>query len=207
MSSLMNTLNSEFFIALAQAVAALLIVLNPLALVPMMASVTGGMDTFHQRRFTTQVVLIGTALLLLFTFGGSLILKLFGITLHDLRVAGGLLLLSIGFSFVFKGRMADDMHAAGHPSAAPFASPILVGPGSITTAVVLEKSSGVLVTAIAVAIASLVTWVIFRSAPRVYGIIRESGADVLVRVMGILLAAIAVVYIRQGISGLIHMSP
>jgi len=52
-----------------------------------------------------------------------------------------------------------------------------------------------------------VTWVIFRSAPRVYGIIRESGADVLVRVMGILLAAIAVVYIRQGIFGLIHMNP
>ncbi len=207
MSDLMNTLNSEFFIALAQAVTALLIVLNPLALVPVMASVTGGMDKFQQRRFTAQVVLIGTALLLLFTFGGSLILKLFGITLHDLRVAGGLLLLSIGFSFVFKGRMADDMHADGHLSAAPFASPILVGPGSITTAVVLEKSSGVLVTAIAVAIASLVTWLIFRSAPRVYRLIRESGADVLVRVMGILLAAIAVVYIRQGIFGLIHMSP
>ena len=207
MNGLMNTFNFEFCIALTQAVTAWLIVLNPLALVPMMASVTGGMDTFQQRRFTTQVVLIGTGLLLLFTFGGSLILQLFGITLHDLRVAGGLLLLSIGFSFVFKGRMADDTPAGGFPSAAPFASPILVGPGAITTAVVLEKSSGMLVTAIAVAIASLVTWLIFRSSRRVYGIIRESGADVLVRVMGILLAAIAVVYIRQGIFGLIHMSP
>ena len=207
MSGLMSTLNTEFFVALTQAVTALLIVLNPLALVPVMAAVTGGMDTVQQRRFATQVVLIGSALLLLFTFGGSLILQLFGITLHDLRVAGGLLLLSIGFSFVFKGRMASNMQAGETPSAAPFASPILVGPGSITTAVVLEKTSGVLVTATAVAIASLVTWLIFRSAPRVYGIIRESGADVLVRVMGILLAAIAVVYIRQGIFGLLHMAP
>lgn len=200
-------LDAEWLIALAQAVTALLIVLNPLALVPVMASVTSGMDLHRQRKFTMQVVLIGAGLLLLFTFGGSLILKLFGITLHDLRVAGGLLLLSIGFSFVFKGSMANDTQDRDHPAAAPLASPILVGPGAITTAVVLAKSNGMVVTAIAVGIASLVTWMIFRSAPKVYGIIRESGADVLVRVMGILLAAIAVVYIRQGISGLIHMSP
>ncbi|MCX6345574.1 MAG: MarC family protein [Armatimonadetes bacterium] len=196
----------DFLIALTQAVTALLIVLNPVALVPIIASVTGGLEPPQQRKLIMQVVLIGSGLLLLFTLGGSLILKLFGVTLNDLRVAGGLLLLSIAFSFVFKGSMTNDMNKGDSPSAAPIASPILVGPGAITTAVVLAKSHGELITAIAVVMASLVTWIVFRGSSKVYAVIKETGADVLVRIMGILLAAIAVVYIRQGIVGLIHMS-
>lgn len=196
----------DFLIALTQAVTALLIVLNPVALAPIIASVTGGLKPPQQRKLIMQVVLIGSGLLLLFTLGGSLILKLFGVTLNDLRVAGGLLLLSIAFSFVFKGSMTNDMNIGDSPSAAPLASPILVGPGAITTAVVLAKSHGELITAIAVVVASLVTWIVFRGSSKVYAVIKETGADVLVRIMGILLAAIAVVYIRQGIVGLIHMS-
>lgn len=194
----------EFLVKLAQAITAMLIVLNPLALVPVVASVIKDLEPKGQQKLVKQVVLIGAGLLMLFTFGGTLILNIFGITLPDLRVAGGLLLLSIGFGFVFKGSMSDDAKLKDHPSAAPIASPVLVGPGAITTAVVLVGSNGTIVTAIAVAVASLVTWLVFRSTPKVYAIIKESGADIIVRVMGILLAAIAVVYIRQGIAGFIH---
>lgn len=195
----------DFLIALAQATTALLIVLNPFALVPVIASVTGNLEPPDQRKLITQVVLIGTGLLLGFTFGGTLILSIFGITLQDLRVAGGLLLLAIGFSFVFKGSMSGESAVKDHPAAAPIASPILVGPGSITTAIVLVRSNGILVTAIAVMVASFVTWVVFLSTPKVYAIIKESGADIIVRIMGFLLTAIAVVYIRQGIVGILHM--
>lgn len=200
----MNHESYDFLVKLAQAITAMLIVLNPLALVPVIASVIKDLEPRAQQKLIKQVVLIGAGLLLLFTFGGTLILSIFGITLPDLRVAGGLLLLSIGFGFVFKGSVSDDVKFKDHPSAAPIASPILVGPGAITTAVVLVGNNGIFVTAIAVAVASFVTWLVFRSTPKVYAIIKESGADIIVRVMGILLAAIAVVYIRQGIIGFIH---
>lgn len=202
---IMFVMNTKFLIELAQAFTALLIVLNPLGLVPVIASVTSSLEPTKQRRLIGQVALIGSGLLLLFTFGGTLILSIFRITPDDLMVAGGLLLLSIVFSFVLKGSMSGDSTFQQHPSAAPIASPILVGPGAITTAVVLVQANGKLVTALAVILASLVCWLVFLTAPKVYKIIRESGADIIVRIMGILLAAIAVVYIRQGIGGLIHM--
>jgi len=196
---------AEFFMALAQAFTALLIVLNPLGLVPVIASVTSNLEPPKQRKLIGQVALIGSGLLLLFTFGGTLILSIFGITPDDLKVAGGLLLLSIAFSFVLKGSMSGDARFQQRPSAAPIASPILVGPGAITTAVVLVKANGEIVTALAVILASFVCWLVFLTTPKVYAIIKESGADIIVRIMGILLAAIAVVYIRQGIGGLIHI--
>lgn len=196
----------DFFVALTRSTTALLIVLNPLALIPVVASMIGGLELPQQRKIAKQSVLIGSALLLIFTFAGTMILSIFGITLNDLRVAGGLLLLSIAFSFVLKGSLAADMKFKSGPSAAPIASPILVGPGAITTAVVLVKTNGpngVIITALAVAIASFVTWIVFRSTNLVYKALGESGSDVIARIMGILLAAIAVVYVRQGIMGLI----
>jgi len=201
----MNNATHDFLLALAQAFTALLIVLNPLGLLPVIASVTSNLEPRKQRKLIGQVAMIGCALLLIFTFGGTLILSIFGITPDDLRVAGGLLLLSIAFSLVLKGSMSGDVKFQHSPSAAPIASPILVGPGAITTAVVLVKASGELVTAIAVILASFVTWLVFLTTPKVYAIIKESGADIIVRIMGILLAAIAVVYIRIGIVGLIHV--
>ena len=72
--SVMNTTPAEFFMALAQACTALLIVLNPLGLVPVIASVTRDLELPKQRRLIGQVALIGSGLLLLFTFGGTLIL-------------------------------------------------------------------------------------------------------------------------------------
>lgn len=195
---------SEFLVALVQCTTALLIVLNPLGLVPIIASMTGALEPPKQRRIIRQSVLIGSALLLIFTFAGTGILSIFKIRLYDLQVAGGLLLLSIAFSFVLKGNMSTEAKSQKSPSAAPIASPILVGPGAITTAVVLVGKNGPLVTSLAVAIASFVTWIVFRSSPRVYRVLGESGADVIVRIMGILLAAIAVVYVRQGVVEIIR---
>lgn len=201
----MNAQISQFISDLLQATTALLIVLNPLGLVPMIASVTRHLEPKAQRKLIGQVAMIGSALLLAFTYGGSLILSIFDITLADLRVAGGLLLLSIAFSFVLKGSMSGDDKLQNDIAAAPIASPILVGPGAITTAVVLVRGKGELVTTIAVIIASLVTWLVFRSAPKVFAVIRESGADIIVRIMGILLAAIAVVYVRKGLADLLPL--
>lgn len=195
----------NFLVALVRSTTALLIVLNPLALIPVVSALIGGLDLQKQRKIAGQSVLIGSGLLLVFTFAGTMILSIFGITLFDLKVAGGLLLLSIAFSFVLKGSLAADMKFKSGPSAAPIASPILVGPGAITTAVVLVKTNGVLITALAVAIASMASWLVFRSTNLVYKTLGESGSDVIARVMGILLAAIAVVYVRDGIIGLMPM--
>ena len=192
----------HFFLSLLQATAALLIVLDPLGLVPLAVAVTRKFNDAERRRLIRRAVLTGFALLLVFTFTGTGILRLFRITLDDLRIAGGLLLLVIALSVVLNGRISTEPTLDTSTGVVPLASPLLVGPGAITTAVVLVGTSSLLVTALAVALSFAITWIVLRSTTIIYRVLGESGSDIIARIMGILLAAIAVVYVREGIIGI-----
>lgn len=196
----------RFLVTFAQSTAALLIVLDPLGLLPIIVGVTRGMSAIERHRTISLAVLIGFALLLIFTFTGTGILSIFQITIGDLRIAGGLLLLIIAVSVVLSGRVSVTPTLDAGAGAVPIASPLLVGPGAITTAVVLVATNGVLITSLAVIAAFLVTWLVLRSATFIYRMLGESGSDIIARIMGILLAAIAVVYIREGVIDVLRLA-
>lgn len=193
-------------LALVQSTMTLLIVLDPFGLLPLVVGVTHQMTTKRRQRMLTRAVLIAFALLLVFTFSGTAILKIFGITIDDLQIAGGLLLLIIALNIVVHGRMSSEPTLDTGIGVVPIASPLLVGPGSITTAVVLVATQGMLITSIAVAIAFFFTWLVLRATTLVYRILGVNGSDVIARIMGILLAAIAIVYIREGIFGILRQN-
>ncbi|MBI2844021.1 MAG: MarC family protein [Armatimonadetes bacterium] len=200
----MNESTFNFLTLLLQSTAALLIVLDPLGLLPLVVAVTRQMNIGQRRRVIRHSVLTGFILLLLFTFAGTAILSFFSITVHDLSIAGGLLLLVIALTIVLSGRVSIGPTVDGGAGVVPIASPLLVGPGAITTAVVLVGTNGVLIASLAVTLAFFVTWLILRSSVFIFRILGESGSDIIGRIMGILLAAIAIVYIREGILGIVR---
>jgi multiple antibiotic resistance protein len=199
----MDNTTIHFLLVLLQSTVTLLIILDPFGLLPLVVGMTRQMSDTGRRTMMTQAVLAGMALLLVFTFGGNKVLGLFGVTTNDLRISGGILLLVIALSVVLKGHASSEMETDSTFGIVPIASPLLAGPGSITATIILVGSVGLLLTTLAVVIAFMITWVVLRSTTLVYRILGRSGSDVIARVMGILLAAIAVVYIRDGIFGIL----
>lgn len=181
-------------------VAALLIVLDPFAVVPIFVALAGRAEAPEVRRLTYKVIGGATILLLFFTITGVWVLRLFNVTLNDLRIGGGLLLLIIAIKMVVEGSVVG--REGGYQAVVvPLISPLLVGPGSITAAVVLGSIHGIWVTAAAAVAAMLISLVILMSAGFLHRLIGTSGADLVTRIMGVLIATIAVSYIRIGVRG------
>lgn len=197
----------HWWLALVQSTVTLLIVLDPFGLLPLVVGMTRQMSNKQRRRMLNKAVLVGFLLLLAFTFTGTGLLRLFRITLDDMRIAGGLLLLVLALNIVLAGHESSEETDVGmHMGVVPIASPLLVGPGSIATAVVLVGTRGFLIASLAVLCAFLLTWLVLRSTTLIYRVLGETGSDVIARIMGMLLAALAIVYIREGVIGIIEIA-
>ncbi len=168
--------------------------------------------------FATRGVLIATGILLFFGIVGNLILDLFGITLPALRVAGGILLLLIAIDMVFarhsggtgttdeeeaEGRMRHDI------SVFPLAMPLLAGPGAISAVILLttgaQSDAEFWLVLLALVATLFLAWLTLLVAIPIQKLMGRTGLSVLTRVVGILLTALAVQFVFDGIrdSGLL----
>lgn len=178
--------------------------------------------TRQQRRvIATRGVLVATGILVFFAFFGETILALFGVTIAALRTAGGILLLLISIDMVFArhtggtGTTADEEDEAKSRqdiSVFPIAMPLLAGPGAISAIILLTTGAhsqaefwAVLLALIAI---MLVSWVMLLTAIPIQRVLGVTGLSVVSRVVGILLAALSVQFIFDGIlgSGLLSVS-
>jgi len=181
--------------------AALLIVLDPLGPMPVIVSISANLSPRETRGLIYKVVGGATILLLFFTVTGTYVLAFFGVTIDHLRIGGGLLLLLIALRLVMEGRLSHSREEEYKAAVVPLISPLLVGPGSITAAVVLARIHGVGLTALAGLAAMLITLALFLTSKLIHRLIGSSGADLVSRVMGVMIAAIAVSYISAGVLG------
>lgn len=184
------------WVDLVTATTALFIIIDPIGLIPIFMALTQGYPE-ERRAVLSRATLVALGLLLLFAFTGTAILSLFGISMADFRIAGGLLLLVIAF------RIINDAHYGqstdGRPGIVPIAVPLLVGPGAITTTIVLIGTHGLWITVLAVILTFTISFVIFQFVVPLYRFLGATGSDVIAKIMGMLLAAIAIQFIRQGI--------
>jgi len=188
-------------------VAALLIVLDPLAVMPIILSIRASVKDQHESRCLIYHVVAGaTILLLFFTITGTWVLALFGITLSDMRIGGGLLLLVIALRLVVEGKFGPDGEVGYKSAIVPIISPLIIGPGAITAAVVLAAVHGVWITVLAGVVAMLFSTIIFLLSGFILRLLGSTGTDLISRVMGVLIATFAVSYIRIGIFDLIRVS-
>ncbi len=202
----MRDLFSTFIVALP----AVFFVVDPFGVVPIFLAITAGAPAAKSREMALRACLVGGTLLLFFALFGGLIFKVFGVTLSAFRVAGGILLLITSLDML-RGRMsqtktspAEEEESAQKEDVAvvPLAMPLLAGPGSIATVMVLVSRGQGLLEAVPVVVSIVLTFVasyyILRAARIVQRVLGQSGVAILQRLMGLILAAIAVQFIVEG---------
>lgn len=194
----------------------ILVTIDPPGLAPLFLALTPGMNRSERSQVGLRASIIGFAVLALFAVAGAAILAVFGITLPAFRVAGGLLLFYIAFEMIFERRQerkeksADTAITKDHIrniAAFPLAIPLIAGPGAISATVLLSGSfptfGGVLLLVAIIAACIALTWLTFVAAERVDGVLGETGRSILTRLLGVILAALAVQFVADGVRALI----
>lgn len=143
-------------------------------------------------------VSVAFVLLAVFLFTGRLLFGLLGVSFSSFMVAGGVILLLLGIEEIL-GLEFSKKGADTRVAAVVIGTPLLCGPGAITSVIILAEKHGYLVPLVAVVLALFVTWVILFLSERIAQVLGEKIIEVFSRVMGLLLAAIAVEYIKEGI--------
>jgi multiple antibiotic resistance protein len=190
---------------------AVFFIMDPLGLLPIFVAITAT-DTPEKRRSTARrATLIAFGLMTFFTLFGSFVFKLFGISMSALKVAGGILLLMTATDMLraqpsrtrSSPEETHESEAKEDVAVVPLAMPLLAGPGSIATAMVLaargpDWTYSIPVVA-SIGVTCIVTYLLLRAAGRLNSLLGTTGIAVLERIMGLLLAAIAVQFVADGI--------
>jgi multiple antibiotic resistance protein len=196
------------------ALSSIFFLVDPFAALPTFLAVTEGQDGRRRVRTARRASLTAWVVLTLFAFIGQYIFKLFGISLPAFEIAGGVILLLIGLDMLEAKRSPtqetrkETQAAASKDDAGivPMGIPMLAGPGAITTVMVLvgEVQTPWQMVAIlgAIAITAAICFLVLGSADRVARVLGQTGIRILVRVMGLLLVALAVQYFVNGFTDL-----
>ncbi len=192
-----------FFWPFLKSFVALFIITDVIGNLPFFLGLTEGETQAEQRKVFATALLTGLIVLLGFVFLGNALLALFNVTLEDFRIAGGILLFWIAIEIMLRGRIniehKEDMGVV------PLGSPLLVGPGAITTALVILQTYGYLVVLAAIVACFVVIWLILYFADSINAVLGRNGSLILTKVAAILIAAIAVQFVRQGICAVFHL--
>ncbi len=176
----------------------LIFILDPFLGAVVFITLTKGMSSRERIQQAFLAVSVAFLLLVVFLFTGRHLFMLLGVSFPSFMVAGGVILLLLGIEEIlgleFSKKGADTKVAA-----VVIGTPLLCGPGAITSAIILAEKHGYLVPLLAMVLALFVTWIILYSAERIAQLLGEKIIEVLSRVMGLLLAAIAVEYVKEGI--------
>ena len=194
------------------ALVTLFVVVDPIGLAPTFLAVTEGLPRRARRSVALRASIIAGAILIGTALLGDWLFRALGISLSAFRIAGGLLLFSIAFEMVFGVRMRREGEAAEQAveehvrnvAAFPLAIPLLAGPGAITATVLLagRANGDPLLTGLLMAVVIFVaatSFVAFILAGRISGLLGMTGNIVLSRLLGVLLAALAVQFVIDGI--------
>jgi multiple antibiotic resistance protein len=206
-----------------QALVGIFVIVNPFGNVPLFISLTAKMNSIERRAAIIKSMVIATAILLVFALIGQTLFGLLHVTLSSLRIAGGFLLLAIAFDMLMGRSPASKIDPDEEREAVavtPMATPLLAGPGAISTAMILMNEAHVaavqgglgslqetqlkiwIIAAILISMAG--AFIVMINSERVYRFVKKDGARVLTKIMGIVLATIA---IEMAVSGLHQAFP
>jgi multiple antibiotic resistance protein len=192
----------------------LFVIIDPIALVPLFIPLTQGMDARQRRRIALRACLVATGVLTVFGLVGDGLLTLIGISIPAFRIAGGILLFLTALDMLFERRtrrredktQPDTTQHHDDPSVFPLAIPLIAGPGAIASMILLIGQGGggwqatLAVHAVMIAVMGL-AFVMFLLASPMERALGRTGTLVVTRLLGMLLAALAVQFIIDGIKG------
>ena len=181
---------------------ALFIILDPLLSVPIFVSMTKGKSSREISREAAIATGVAGVLMYLFLFGNFVIFETLGITIATFQVAGGILLFLLGMQETL-GITIGTVRNRESPASVIIGTPLLCGPGTITTVLLLSQQYGIPLVAVAAALSLVASWLVLRYASLIQRLLGETVTDVMGKVLGMLVAAIAVKIIVTGIQALI----
>lgn len=187
-------------------------IIDPVGIIPIIIALTAGMTAQRRERVGRMASLSVLGILVASLLLGEAILEFFGISIHSFRTAGGILLLLISITMLIgdkPARLPDesaDGDATTSVAIVPLSTPLLAGPGAISTVILDAHKSAVpghyAAMALIMVLLSFTVWLTFLVAPWVSQRLGKSGSSIVTRMMGLLLAAIAVEFIAGGLRGL-----
>ena len=191
----------------------LFVVIDPIGTTPIFVALTHGMATRRQRAIAVRACTIGLCVLALFGLFGDALLGFIGISMPAFRIAGGLLLFLTAIEMLFgrrTQRRKDQSHGdddpGDDPSVFPLAIPLLAGPGGIASIILLTGQTGgdpwaaVGIFGVTIVIFAIV-FTLFMAAKAIERVLGDTGILVVTRLLGMLLAALSVQFVLDGLAG------
>lgn len=198
---------------IATAFATAFTIIDPIGMIPMTLGATARMSPERRNQIVDQAVIVAAGVILFMGVVGRIILDYLGITLPAFTIAGGILLFLIAIDMLFarptgaKRTEAEEREAAQgeNPAVFPLAVPMIAGPGTIATVLLLVSLShgdrwNVIIVTGAYTVALLVTWLCMRGSSLLLRVIGKTGIHVISRLLGIILAALAVQFVLNGLN-------
>lgn len=174
--------------------------IDAIGILPAFMSVTGDVSIMQRRKVVNQAAVTAFGISVFFIFFGQAIFKLLGITVYDFKVAGGVLLLIFSIhDLLFDQGNRRKAGADDTIGIVPIGTPLIIGPGALTTLLLLVDTTGYTWTMMSLTLNVAIVWLVFFFSDRVIKIITKPGAIAIGKVFALFLAAIAVMLIRSGI--------
>ena len=175
--------------------------INPLGTMPVFLSMTGGMSNKKRKRIVMKSTMVAFIIMISFTIFGRFLFQVFGLSTNGFRIAGGIIIMKIGYDMLQAKYThikfnEEIQHVANDISITPLAIPMLCGPGAIANGIVLMEDADTwlkkfLLVGI-IALVFFITSVVLRASTRLVQFMGETGNNVMMRLMGLILMVIAV---------------
>lgn len=196
------------------------VVVEPISLVPLFAGLTEGASSDYKRKMACKAVILAGLILVIFALGGARLLDAMGISLHAFRIFGGLMLFLIALDMVYVRASGartttrneeKEVKRREDISVFPLAFPFIAGPGALATILLVTgdvplASLLFLGLMIVVVLVLVITYVLMLLTPRVMKVLGLTGANVVSRLTGVILGALAVQFVIDGIRGSLGQS-
>ena len=177
--------------------------MDPIGILPIFVSLTQGLTPQQKQQIIAQSLLTALAVAVGFILLGQAVFGFLGITMGDFMVAGGFILFCIAMVDLL-GQGSTRRGQSKDLGAVPIGTPLIVGPATLTIALMLLNTHGLVVTLIAVILNIAVVALVFLSADRVMRLLGQAGSRALSKVMMLLLAAIGIMMVRRGVLEIIQ---
>jgi multiple antibiotic resistance protein len=185
----------------------LFIVIDAIGNLPFVLTLSDGMTTKARNRMIHVALITATAVGLVFLFFGKFILNVMNISVGALTIAGGIILLVLSIRYLVSGKVIEG-DKEEMAAIVPIGTPLVVGPATITTLLLLSSDYSTGITLLSLAVNLLLSWIIFLSGARIAGFLGKGGLKAISQIFSLLLAAIAINLVIDGLNmvGIIKLS-
>ena len=202
---------NDYLLYFVYAFTTVFVIVNPVEATMIFVTLTTGMSPQEKSHIYRRTTLVAFSIAILFSLAGDAVLRLFGITVDSLRVAGGVLLFLVAIDMLRGVRQQKkvteaelkDANEREDISVFPLAIPLITGPGAITTVVVLMGAAGTVaekaLVILAIVLTFVITFFVLKFSEYIDRVLGITGIMVLTRIMGLILGAVAVNFVAMGV--------